>query len=305
MTMKRVSKIVLSKWQSEGRGARVRRSIGRPELRNLDPFLLLDEFEGSGAEGAGFPDHPHRGFETVSYLLEGEFTHEDFAGNKGVLKPGDLQWMTAGRGIVHSEMPGWERTRGLQLWVNLASEYKMVEPQYQELSADQIPVAAKDGVSVKVIAGTSLGVSSQVRTRTPTYYLDITLAPGASHRQEVPDGWTTFVYILEGKLKFGDKAVDAHNTVLFSHDGDDVEILNEADIQGHCVLIAGRPIGKSKNHRNTNQYVTLTFTGEPIAQHGPFVMNTQEEILQAFQDFQQGKNGFEKARKWKSVEGNK
>ena len=115
-----LAKVVVSKWQSEGRGARVRRSIGRPELRNLDPFLLLDEFEGAGKDGGGFPDHPHRGFETVSYLLEGEFTHEDFSGNRGVLGPGDLQWMTAGRGIVHSEMPGWEKTRGLQLWVNLA-----------------------------------------------------------------------------------------------------------------------------------------------------------------------------------------
>jgi len=112
-------------WQSEGRGARVRRSIGRPELRNLDPFLMLDEFEGSRKEGAGFPDHPHRGFETVSYLLEGEFTHEDFLGHCGVLKAGDLQWMTAGRGIVHSEMPGWEKTRGLQLWVNLPRLVKL------------------------------------------------------------------------------------------------------------------------------------------------------------------------------------
>ena len=120
MASRSVKKAVLSKWQSEGRGARVRRSIGRPELRNLDPFLMLDEFEGSGKDGGGFPDHPHRGFETVSYLLEGEFIHEDFAGNRGVLRPGDLQWMTAGRGIVHSEMPGWEKTRGLQLWVNLA-----------------------------------------------------------------------------------------------------------------------------------------------------------------------------------------
>ena len=258
--MKVVSKVVESRWQSEGRGARVRRSIGRPELRNLDPFLLLDEFEGSGAEGAGFPDHPHRGFETVSYLLEGEFTHEDFAGedstyyeddlyylkhcsgNRGVLRPGDLQWMTAGRGIVHSEMPGWERTRGLQLWVNLASEYKMVEPQYQELTSDQIPVAERDGARVKVIAGHSLGVSSEVRTRTPTYYLDISLDPASRHSQEVPDSWTTFVYILSGTLRFGDKVVEAHNTVLFTHEGEGVELENSGSEPAHCVLIAGRPI---------------------------------------------------------------
>ena len=122
MRLRKVSQVVLSKWQSEGRGARVRRSIGRPELSNLDPFLLLDEFEGSGREGAGFPDHPHRGFETVSYLLEGQFVHEDFTGRKGTMGPGDLQWMTAGRGIVHSEMPGPCLTRGLQLWVNLRKQ---------------------------------------------------------------------------------------------------------------------------------------------------------------------------------------
>jgi len=284
---KQVSKVVLSKWQSEGRGARVRRSIGRQELRNLDPFLLLDEFEGSSAEGAGFPDHPHRGFETVSYLLEGEFTHEDFAGNKGVLRPGDLQWMTAGRGIVHSEMPGWNRTRGLQLWVNLAAEFKMVEPAYQELSCNQIPEANENGVKVKVIAGQSMGVNSQVRTRTPTTYLDFKFQPGAKMRQDVENGWTTFVYILEGKFKFDDKIIEAHNTVLFTPEGDHLEMENVGTDIGHLVMIAGRPIG------------------EPIAQHGPFVMNTKQEIMQAIEDYQMSKNGFEKARTWKSVEGNK
>ena len=159
-----------------------------------------------------------------------------------MLRPGDLQWMTAGRGIVHSEMPGWERTRGLQLWVNLASEYKMVEPQYQELTSDQIPVAERDGARVKVIAGHSLGVSSEVRTRTPTYYLDISLDPGSRHSQEVPDSWTTFVYILSGTLRFGDKVVEAHNTVLFTHEGEGVELENSGSEPAHCVLIACRPI---------------------------------------------------------------
>lgn len=288
MSLKSVIKVVQSKWQSEGRGARVRRSIGRPELRNLDPFLMLDEFEGSGKDGGGFPDHPHRGFETVSYLLEGEFTHEDFAGNKGVMKPGDLQWMTAGRGIVHSEMPGWEKTRGLQLWVNLASEYKMIEPSYQELTSSDIPSATTDGVTVKIIAGTSMGVNSPVRTRTPTYYLDFIFTPGTNFQQKVPDGWTTFVYILEGKFKFGDqRTVEAHNTVLLNKSGEFVDMTcTGTDSQGHLVLIAGKPIG------------------EPIAQQGPFVMNTREELEQAFEDYQLAQNGFEKVRTWKSVKGN-
>jgi len=288
MKCRSLSKVVLSKWQSEGRGARVRRSIGRPELRNLDPFLMLDEFEGSAKDGGGFPDHPHRGFETVSYLLEGEFTHEDFAGNHGVLKAGDLQWMTAGRGIVHSEMPGWERTRGLQLWVNLAKEFKMVEPSYQELLSTEIPSATTDGVTVKVIAGSSMGIKSAVRTRTPTFYLDFKFVPGTKFTQDVPDGWTCFAYILAGNFKFGgSKSVDAHNTVLFNTDGDGIEMENDGQTEGHLVLIAGRPIG------------------EKVVQHGPFVMNSREEIEQAFEDYKLGKNGFEKVKTWKSIEGNK
>jgi len=288
MKCRTLSKVVLSKWQSEGRGARVRRSIGRQELRNLDPFLMLDEFEGSGKDGGGFPDHPHRGFETVSYLLEGEFTHEDFAGNRGVLKPGDLQWMTAGKGIVHSEMPGWERTRGLQLWVNLAREFKMVEPAYQELTSSEIPSATTSGVIVKVIAGTSMGVTSAVRTRTPTFYLDFKFSPGTSFKQEVPEGWTCFIYTLSGKFMFGGReVVDAHNTVLFNTDGEGIQMDNADEAEGHLVLIAGKPIG------------------EPVVQHGPFVMNSREEIEQAFQDYQLGRNGFEKVKTWKSVEGNK
>jgi len=309
-----VRAVVESKWQSEGRGARVRRSIGRPELKNLDPFLMLDEFEGSQKEGAGFPDHPHRGFETVSYLLEGEFTHEDFLGHRGVLKAGDLQWMTAGRGIVHSEMPGWEKTRGLQLWVNLPREKKMMAPTYQELSADQVPEASNGkGVVVRVVAGVALGVSSPVRTITPTYYLDFRVKPGAEHIQEIPEGWTVFVYTLQvlnilasmmrissstisnsgpfliaqGEFQFGDQRVSAHHTVLFQETGGGVGMINVGQTDGHLVLIAGKPIG------------------EPVVQRGPFVMCTQADLDQAFNDFRRGKNGFEGAVGWRSVEGNK
>ena len=281
-----------SKWQNEGRGARVRRSIGRHELRNLDPFLLLDEFEGNADDGAGFPDHPHRGFETVSYLLEGQFVHEDFTGRKGFMGPGDLQWMTAGRGIVHSEMPGNCLTRGLQLWVNLKQKDKMVEPAYQEHISADIPTKTEDGVTVKVIAGESMGLKSEVRTRTPTYYLDFKLNSTSEnvnlpYKQYIPPGWTTFVYVLNGKVYFGDQEVAAHNTAVFSKEEEMIEFRNALKEPAHFVLISGEPIN------------------EPIFQHGPFVMNSEDEIRQAIRDYQNCQNGFEPARTWKSQEGNK
>lgn len=287
MKLKTVEKVVKSVWQSEGRGARVRRSIGRQELRNLDPFLMLDEFSGNAKDGAGFPDHPHRGFETVSYLLEGEFTHEDFCGHKGTLKAGDLQWMTAGKGVVHSEMPGFVDTRGLQLWVNLKKEFKMVEPSYQELQSEDIPKAQENGVQVKVIAGEAMNIKSPVRTRTPTYYLDFELDAGSSHTQQVPEGWTTFIYTLEGEISFSSTTIQAHHTVVFSKQGDSLQFTNDKSQKARFVLISGEPIN------------------EPIVQHGPFVMNTQKEIAQAIRDYQEGTNGFEKAHDWKSIEGNK
>ncbi|XP_071787696.1 pirin-like isoform X2 [Asterias amurensis] len=279
-TMSRyITKAVLSNEQSEGVGARVMRSIGRPELQNLDPFLMLDEFKAKNS--GGFPDHPHRGFETVTYFLEGKFSHEDFEGHAGILGPGDLQWMTAGRGIVHSEMPASDGVNhGLQLWVNLAKEYKMVKPAYQELLSKDIPEVEKDGVKVRVIAGEALGKTSKVYTRTPTSYLDFTLQKGGVVDQPIPLGWTAFAYILSGKAAFGtgDKQQEGepHHTVLLS-DGDHVHIQNKETEPCRFVLISGKPIG------------------EPVVQHGPFVMNTQEEVQQAISDYRNGVNGFEKA----------
>jgi len=284
---KTITKVIESVWQAEGRGARVRRSIGRQELRNLDPFLLLDEFSGNAKDGAGFPDHPHRGFETVSYLLEGEFTHEDFMGHKGILKSGDLQWMTAGKGIIHSEMPGHVDTRGLQLWINLKKEYKMVEPAYQELMSSDIPIATQNGVRVKVIAGKSMDIKSPVRTRTPCYYLDIEMNSNSKFTQNIPPTWTTFIYTLKGNVKIESRRIKAHHTIVFSKEGDCIAFQNSSDSMARFILIAGEPIN------------------EPIVQHGPFVMNTREEISQAIEDYQMGKNGFEMAHRWKSVEGNK
>uniref|UniRef100_A0A3Q3GKK0 Pirin n=1 Tax=Labrus bergylta TaxID=56723 RepID=A0A3Q3GKK0_9LABR len=269
MSVRRVEKTVLSVEQSEGVGARVRRSIGRKELRNLDPFLMLDEFRVS--KPAGFPDHPHRGFETVTYVLEGIAAHEDFCGHSGRLKPGDLQWMTAGRGVVHAEMPvSEEPVVGLQLWVNLPSRDKMVEPTYQELKGSEIPTPSQGGVTVAVISGEALEAKSKVYTRTPTLYLDFRLQAGALHVQPVPSDWTN-----------EQQKVEPHHTVVFG-DGDCVKFENKGSEVSHFVLIAGEPIK------------------EPVVQHGPFVMTTEEEIRQAIRDYSTGTNGFERAVNWRS-----
>uniref|UniRef100_H0WMI1 Pirin n=1 Tax=Otolemur garnettii TaxID=30611 RepID=H0WMI1_OTOGA len=288
---KKVTLTVLSREQSEGVGARVRRSIGRPELKNLDPFLLFDEFKGG--KPAGFPDHPHRGFETVSYLLEGgSMAHEDFCGHVGRLDPGDLQWMTAGRGILHAEMPCTEEpAHGLQLWVNLRSCEKMVEPQYQDLKSKEIPKPSKDGVTIAVISGEALGVKSKIYTRTPTLYLDFKMDGGSKHTQPIPRGWTSFIYTLSGDVYIGKpvprQKVQTQLTISIAS-GKKASRKRQDQKGSHFVLIAGEPIR------------------EPIVQHalGPFVMNTREEISQAILDYRNGKNGFEKAKTWKSKIGN-
>ncbi|XP_068586704.1 pirin [Cebidichthys violaceus] len=284
MNVRKVEKTVLSVEQSEGVGAHVRRSIGRKELRNLDPFLMLDEFRVS--KPAGFPDHPHRGFETVTYVLEGITAHEDFCGHSGRLEAGDLQWMTAGQGVVHAEMPvSEEPVVGLQLWVNLPSRDKMVEPAYQELKSSEIPKPSQGGVIVAVISGEALGAKSKVYTRTPTLYLDFMLQTGALHVQPVPSGWTTFIYTLSGSVHVGpdeeQQKVEPHHTVVFG-DGDCIKAENKGSEDSHFVLIAGEPIK------------------EPVVQQGPFVMTTEEEIKQAFSDFKTAKNGFERAKNWRS-----
>ncbi|GJJ70655.1 quercetin 2,3-dioxygenase [Entomortierella parvispora] len=281
-----ITRAVLSREQAEGVGARVRRSIGRPELRNHDPFLMLDEFNVD--KNGGFPDHPHRGFETVTYMLEGQFQHEDFAGHKGTIGPGDLQWMTAGRGIVHSEMPVKSQTRahGLQLWINLPKEHKMCEPQYQELLDKEVKRARpEEGVEIKVIAGQSHGVSSQVYTRTPTMYLDIKMDKNKTVVQTIPASFTGFIYTLKGTIFVGDNAFkgEAHHTLTFSEDGAETVKITTKEESAHFVLIAGEPLR------------------EPIVQHGPFVMNSKEEIYSTIRDYHSGTNGFEHARDWSST----
>lgn len=285
MTSKTVTQCVPSVETDEGDGAIVRRSIGRPELKHLDPILMLDEFKVKPP--AGFPDHPHRGFETVSYVLKGTGQHEDFCGHKGALNSGDVQWMTAGRGIVHCEMPqGTDEAHGLQLWVNLAKKDKMIDPAYQEMLDKDIPRSAKDGTTIKVIAGEAFGEKSPVYTRTPTMYLDFKMKKGSCVKQPIPAGWNSFVYVLSGSAQFGnpDNPIkgDSYDTLVLSKDGEHIQVSNEESDMCHFVLIGGQPLN------------------EPIAQYGPFVMNTEEEIKQALLDYELGQNGFENAKTWKS-----
>ncbi|TMW84683.1 hypothetical protein EJD97_024630 [Solanum chilense] len=285
MPPRSIVKKFLARPQHEGFGAVVRRSIGRFELRYFDPFLVLDEFSVSAP--AGFPDHPHRGFETVTYMLQGAVTHEDFEGHKGTIKAGDLQWMTAGRGIVHSEMPAAEGTqKGLQLWINLSSKHKMIQPRYQEIQSESIAEVTKDGIKVRIIAGESLGAKSAIYTRTPTMYLDFTLKQGSHLQQPIPKSYNAFVYVLEGEGIFGpheeSPSIGPHNLLLLSGSGDGLDAWNKSTKPLRFILVGGEPLG------------------EPVAQLGPFVMNTQQEIDQTVEDFDNYTNGFEKAKHWRS-----
>jgi redox-sensitive bicupin YhaK (pirin superfamily) len=270
----------------EGEGVAIHRAFPSPSLNWLDPFLLLDEmgpYELEPGDANGFPTHPHRGFETVTYLLSGEMEHRDSAGGHGVLGPGDVQWMTAGAGLVHSEMPGCRLMReggvlhGFQLWVNLPRASKMTPPKYQELPAHEIPSTCSAGgaVTVKVIAGEALGVSAKIRTHTPMCYLHFTLAPGAEHVQSLPQGFNTFVYIVDGTVAVGERESKAEPQTLaiFSREGEAIRLANPGDIPANLLLVGGEPIG------------------EPVARHGPFVMNTHDELVRAFEDFRSGRMG--------------
>ena len=284
---------LLAREQSEGVGAVVRRSIGTPKLRHLTPFLMLDHF--SISPGAGFPDHPHRGQETITYLLSGGVDHEDFAGNKGTIGPGDLQFMTAGRGIMHAEMPRQDMgvNVGMQLWVDLPEKLKLVEPRYRDLRATEIPKVELDGgkVEVKVISGQSHGVDS-VRdlAYTPVWIFDVNIKPGGSITQELPKGWNAFAYTLSGLVNFsngptkGPEAVTPYHNVVFEQAGDGVTAsVDEGSTEdAHFMLIAGQPLDQE------------------IVQYGPFVQTTREGVYQAMMDFQTNSNGFERALNWKS-----
>ena len=230
-TPRKVHKTFLAIEQSEGAGARVRRSIGTPKLRNFSPFLMLDHF--TIHPGAGFPDHPHRGQETITYLLKGAVDHEDFAGNAGTIYAGDLQFMTAGRGIMHAEMPnqGFEDIVGMQLWVDLPAKLKTCEPRYRDLKAAEIPTinVNDDKVTVKIISGQSHGKDSvQELAYTPVWLLDIEIRPGGNVTQQLPQGWNAFAYTLQGTASFGlgkeKQSVEQFHNVVFEREGDEVSI---------------------------------------------------------------------------------
>jgi hypothetical protein len=280
MTPRTLQRVIPSVSASDGAGVKLRRSLGESPLARHDPFLMLDEFYSDDPDDylAGFPSHPHRGFETVTYMLDGHMQHQDSGGNTGDLGPGDVQWMTAARGIVHSEMPQQTegRMRGFQLWLNLPAKEKMKPAAYRDIPSTEIPVAeTSDGVRVKVIAGT-LEHDGRATTgpiqglSTDPRYFDVALPARATFEAKVPAGHNVLLYAYEGVAVVGaERKPLPHRAAGLLSDGDTVRI--EAGIAGaHVLLLAGRPIG------------------EPIVQYGPFVMNTREEIEQAIADYQSG-----------------
>jgi quercetin 2,3-dioxygenase len=272
-----VTRVVEGRAASDGAGVRLTRVIGTSALPDLDPFLLFDEFGSDSASDyiAGFPDHPHRGFETVTYMLAGRMRHRDNHGNSGLLESGGAQWMTAGRGIVHSEMPEQESglMRGFQLWVNLPARDKMAAPRYQDVAPAAIPEVAREGGTVRVLAGTYGGVTGPMRAAaTRPTYLDVHLPAGGSFAHDLPEGDTAFIYVYDGAIEIG--APDARQPVCRSQLavlGDGARVGAKTRAPARFVLVAGRKLN------------------EPVARYGPFVMNTQAELRQAFLDFQEGR----------------
>jgi redox-sensitive bicupin YhaK (pirin superfamily) len=270
----------------EGGGFVVRRPFPTQGRSVFDPFLLLDEMgpvDYAPGQAVGAPDHPHRGFETVTYLLDGEFEHEDSAGNRGSLAAGDIQWMTAGRGVVHSEMPSARvrrdggRVHGFQVWVNLPARDKMMPPRYQDVAARELPVARSDDgrASVKVIAGTALGVAARVQTRTPILYFDVTLQPGGQVDLDVPADFNVAVYVFEGVMRIADATDAPDGTFAVLGAGDRLRLACDATAAApaRALVLGGTPLR------------------EPVARYGPFVMNSEAEIRQAIDDFRNGRFG--------------
>ena len=269
-----IQQIVKGIQTSDGAGVNLTRIIASPSLNMLDPFLLLDEFGSDNPDDyiAGFPPHPHRGFETITYMLNGKFRHKDTAGNEGYLTDGSVQWMTAGKGVIHSEMP--EQTeglvRGFQLWLNLPKEKKMIEPAYNDIPADEIPTVSIPGGQVKIIAGTFSGVTGPGRSHTGMLYYDISLDNGSDITVPIQNGWNSFCYVYEGAISCGQPVSKGHLAVLGT---EDIFRCTSIEDNTRFILVAGVPLN------------------EPVARGGPFVMNTKGEILQAFEDYQAGRLG--------------
>ena len=281
---RRVERLVQGQATSDGAGVKLTRVLAQPLQKRLDPFLMLDAF-GSDAAGdyiGGFPSHPHRGFETVTIMQEGRMRHQDSAGNVGLLEPGSVQWMTAGRGIIHSEMPEQQEGRmaGFQLWVNLAAKDKMTLPMYRDVAPAEVPrLTLESGVSVRVIAGTSLGTPGAVsRPTTEPIVLDLTLPPGSVFDAALPAGHNAFIYVYGGvAVEVGGDTptrVESERMAILANDaaadGVRLAVAATSTVPGRVLLVAGKPLN------------------EPIAQYGPFVMNTTQELQQAVADFQSG-----------------
>jgi len=279
--MRRVSRIIKGMAATDGAGVELTRVIGQPALPMLDPFLLLDAFRSDNPEDyiAGFPAHPHRGFETVTYLLAGRMRHQDNAGHEGVIGPGGIQWMTAGNGIVHSEMPEQEdgMLEGFQLWVNLPADHKMDTAAYQEYPAESIPVEAREGgIEVRVITGvTSRGTKGPVvQPLTEPLYLDVRVPAGEEFTESLTATHNAFIYVIQGPVNSGNEAGE-----IVWLKRDDLAVLTQGDAislqagekEAHFLVVAGKPLG------------------EPVARAGPFVMNTRDEVQQAFEDYRLGK----------------
>ncbi|NMG73778.1 pirin family protein [Aromatoleum diolicum] len=273
-----VERLVAGQATSDGAGVKLTRVLTQPLQRRLDPFLMLDAF-GSSDPGdylAGFPDHPHRGFETITYMIAGRMRHRDSAGHEGLLENGGVQWMTAGRGVIHSEMPEQEDgvMEGFQLWLNLPARDKMCAPWYRDFAAAELPsFMTDDGVQATVIAGESHGVTGAVtRDATAPLYLDVHLPAGARFEQALPAGHNAFVYVYRGKVEVsGTSVTEQRMAILASSATADGVVIEAGDAPARVLLVAGRPLG------------------EPIAQYGPFVMNTQAELQTAVMDFREGR----------------
>ncbi|MFT4089098.1 MAG: pirin family protein [Asticcacaulis sp.] len=273
-TVRTLTRIVRGQPATDGAGVRLNRVIGTQALPEVDPFLMLDEFRSDDPTAyiAGFPDHPHRGFETITYMLAGRMRHRDSKGNEGLLGPGDVQWMTTARGLVHSEMPEQEDglMQGFQLWLNLPASEKMLAPTYKDVPAATIPVVRHSDVSVKLLAGDYQGQSGPIASPTTKPFIaDVTLEQDADITLPVPADHAGFIYVHDGAVNIGDKVIERGQAGVLSA-GDQLPLI--AGLDGAKVLVVlGKPLG------------------EPVARHGPFVMNTPEEIYQAFADFRAGK----------------
>lgn len=275
--LRKIKEVIDPQFVMEGAGVRLRRSISPHPSNRFDPFLLFDHFafnDPTEGNNPGFPMHPHRGIETVSYILEGAVKHRDSLGNAGTIGPGDVQWMTSGCGILHEEMPSRGTNgniNGFQLWVNLPADQKMSPPRYQEVNNSKIPCLEKDGATIRIVAGEVLGVKGPVtEIAAKPVYMDVTLVPGAEFIQDIPRGHTAVAYVFEGSGMFGsEKIINAVKMVQFA-DGDYIHAVAESDSGFRFMLMAGAPFK------------------EPIVPYGPFVMNTVEEIQQALIDLRNG-----------------